>query len=819
MPYISVRHLTSTSGQHHFKLDKKQGSQQKQDDFLKTLARQRGLHSGNPGKHLLAKAIVHVATTMVVMGESYATTAGSADKRRLENNIEMAGVRSHQNNVASAVRNEIARQNAGERVAKPEHRSAFAIPADRALALNTSVSSLSRMVRSVPLRSMPQATTMTTPIPRDDVKKVELPRFVIKKIDSLNDALVSITKGGAHPFQSLMDIGSDIYSIISYKDVSHDTRKLLIQIGSVIDDIAALIPDVNFTRFPFKLTELMTKPDTPPTAEELTGLLNDVHALKSYFSQEVFPTTQAKLQKGAKTGTLTVTDRNGKSHTLPVSWYKKTNRDTQLPDGGEWKIPLRGYRASKKEMLIERDNGLYSSMDNHDFIKIKKDFYPVEFLKGQPDNAFIINSDEQATIPVERVAGSSTEWRVVFGMRSSKNKPDTTDIQWEHRLASAASSHTLELAQPDMTTGIATIEGEQYIRGNYGVYKIEYNDSIKSYVVKTGDGLDYPVSYNKNTFTWETKIVNFKSHRLTSNRFKRFDNHLKESVIKQELKRRSRSDRLRYPVQAGDMIKFQRIDYIFEADGFTELRSVNYDKYVKVMRGIKGAEQEIKFALEAIAKPHNSQVRKVISEHFAISESSITPKLINEVKNNLMALQSGILWLRRSEYSIMTLNNLPGVRGRYDGSYIPEYNKIVIYDEALKEGKSGIEHMIKHELGHHSIPDLKRPFRTTTDKMYRPRDRGENIHKSISRDERSGVTYDDGGESFMRSMKASNLDEAWETYKNDEKLRINMELYNPDSVADLTTGLAKVIHAGNIPAGDRRKKRDRMFSGTESYDV
>ena len=74
-------------------------------------------------------------------------------------------------------------------------------------------------------------------------------------------------------------------------------------------------------------------------------------------------------------------------------------------------------------------------------------------------------------------------------MRSSKNKPDTTDIQWEHRLASAASAHTLELALPDMATGIA-----KYIRGNYGIYKIEYNNGIKSYVVKTGDGLDYPVS-------------------------------------------------------------------------------------------------------------------------------------------------------------------------------------------------------------------------------------------------------------------------------------------------------------------------------------
>lgn len=152
----------------------------------------------------------------------------------------------------------------------------------------------------------------------------------------------------------------------------------------------------------------------------------------------------------------------------------------------------------------------------------------------------------QKTFPVTPV-------RPPEGAKSGTLAITDRKIQWEHRLASAASAHTLELVQPDMTTGIAAIEGEQYIRGNYGVYRIEYNNDIQSYVVKTGDGLDYPVTYNKNTFAWETKIVNFKPHRLTSSNFKRLDNHLKKSMIKQELKRRNQSNRLRYPVRAGEV--------------------------------------------------------------------------------------------------------------------------------------------------------------------------------------------------------------------------------------------------------------------------
>lgn len=805
MPYISARHLTRASGQHNFKLDKKQGNQKKQDDAINKLAIQRGLHSGNRRKKLLAEAIAFVASTMVFIGGASAVTAERSHLLRLKNNIRMADARTHQNKVARAVFNEIERQRSGGMASKPDRH---ATSSDQSLALNVLAPLPPRSARSVPLRPSVQSITTITPTPLDDVKIVKLPRYVIKKINSFNDAFASISKGGAHPFQSLITMLEDIYSLESYKEIDPNTKKTLNQIGGVIDDITALIPDVNLTRIPFKMSQMMSRSDTPPNADELTGLLNDVNALKGYIKQETFPVTHAKPQKGEKSTTMLVTDRNGKTHSLPVSWYKKN----QLPNGGEWKIPLKGYRASKKEMLIEQDNGLYSSLNNQDFIKIKKHFYPVEFVKGQPDNAFIINPNERNTLPVEREPGNSLEWRVVHGMRSSKDKPDTPNIEWEHRLASASTSHALELAVPDVTTGIATIEGEEYIKGNYGVYKIEYNNDISSYVVKTGDGLDYPISFNKDTFSWETKIMHTKAHRYTSGKFKLLDNRLKKSMIEQELRRRDVSERLRYPVSAGEVIKLQGSEYLFEADGFTELRSVSYDKYVQLMRGIKGVEQNIKFALEAIAQPDHPQVRKVISEHFAIPESAITSKLLKEVKSNLLALQSGILWLRRGEFSIMTLNNMPGVRGRYDGCYLPEYNKVVAYDIAFQEGKEAIEHMINHELCHHSITDPKHPFRTTVDSHYRPRHRGEHVHKSLSKEERAGITYDDGGENFMRRMKANNLGMAWETYDNDPKLRIRTELENPDSITDLTKGLAKVVHPQEIPAGDRRK-RNVIFGG------
>ncbi|MEG3130441.1 hypothetical protein SC171_21750 [Pantoea cypripedii] len=543
----------------------------------------------------------------------------------------------------------------------------------------------------------------------------------------------------------------------------------------------------------------MSKPNATPNAEDLIGLLNDLHALKAYMKQDSYSIKYSEHHQGKKGTTVPIVDHQGNSHNLPIRWYKKASH----PAGGEWQIPLGGYKASKKEMIVERGNDIYNSLDDRSFIKIRDEYYPVEFAKGNIDHAFIIHNNKPATIPIERVKDKTEKWRIVQGRPNKENIVTVPVIEWEHRLTSAIENPGLAIVDPDVETGIITIEDEKYIKGNYGLYKIRYNNDIGSYVVRTGDGLDYPVEYIKESFCWRTKVFNTPQHRYSSGRISKMDNNIKQAILAREIRRRELSPLLGVRVRPGEEIEINNVKYFFEADGFTQLKRVDFQKFIKIQRSVQDVQNYLISVQHLLGEPSYSGAKEILARHFGISALEVKEALTNEVKTNVQALQAGLMWLRKEDYSIMTLKNNPGQVGKYDAAYYPEINKITLFEVFFTLNRWARLHILLHELSHARILDAKQPRMSTPDYFYVKDELNIMHYAEIAKGESHRAGYEDSGRIFMKKMKASNLPQAWVKFSTNMKKRIKVLLANPDSIAGL------IVELGNaslqrLPAGDKK---------------
>jgi putative heme iron utilization protein len=530
----------------------------------------------------------------------------------------------------------------------------------------------------------------------------------------------------------------------------------------------------------------------------LIGLLNDLNALKAYMKQDGFSVRYSEHRQGKKGTTVPITDSQGRLHNLPIRWYKKAGH----PAGGEWQIPLGGYKASSKEMLIDQGNDIYNSLDDRNFIKIRDEYYPVEFAKGNPDHGFIIHKNKPATIPVERMDNQSHKWRVVQGRPGKEHISSVPAIEWEHRLISASENLGLDVADPDVETGIVTIDGDKYIKGNYGLYKIEYNNEIGSYIIRTGDGLDYPVEYKKEDFCWRTKIFNTPQHRYDSGKVSKMDNAIKQGGVAREITRREVSPLLGYRVNQGETIEINNVKYFFEADGFTQLKLADFNKFIRIQRTVQDVQNYLISVQHLLGEPSYSGVKETLARHFGISTDEVTQNLIDEVKRNVQALQAGLMWLRKEDYSIMTLKSVPNQVGKYDGAYYPEINKITLFEVFFTLNRSKRLHILLHELSHARILDAKQPGMSTPDYFY-IKDESNTMHYAeIGRGESRRAGYEDNGRVFIKKMKSNSLSEAWMKFSTNMKKRIKVLLANPDSVAGLIVELGN-ISIQRLPAGDR----------------
>ena len=651
-----------------------------------------------------------------------------------------------------------------------------------------------RHKRALPPRE-PQAAETTLPdfIP-DQVKIVKLPDVVIKKYDSWRDILSSIGRGGANPFSSLMRISLDLYSLSTMESVDKETKSLLITIGTAIDGLTALIPDVNLFRIPFKFSMMISESDKTPDADELIGLLNDVNALKAYYRQDTFsvryPESHPGQQAAGKTASVFVTDTQGKSHTLPVRWYEDPGHSA----GGTWDVYLEEYRASNKEMLVAQPGGVYKSLDERNFIKVHNHYYPVEFSAAFPETAFMIGDGNEYTIPVER---KNNEWNVINGRKKKNQAPATSGIEWEHRLLSAVSTHDLTIAEPEPTTGIAVIENKEFIKGAYGFYPVEYSNDLSSYIVKTGDGLDYPVKFDKQSQRWRIGILAPATHRYSKGWLTRAKNLSHREEINRETMRRNEDSIPLRNKQAGGALTINSKSYTLEADGLIQLRTKNPEKFRKLKVTLSDMRKYLASATNELQGEVGASAKKTLAEHFGTTEAEVNKKLIDEVKLNIQALQSALEWIERSNYSVMTLSG----PGEYDASYYPGLNKIVLHDSFYSATRMKRLHILLHESAHARIIDVNHKGMSTPDYFYVNNRMENNNYINLARSGDTKIVHydEDDGYLFTTKMRANDVKEAWRKFLGNKKKRIKILLSNPDSVAGLTMALGpRSETSGNV---------------------
>lgn len=651
----------------------------------------------------------------------------------------------------------------------------------------------SRMKRTLPPKWKYNSSPEKPSKGNDEVKITKLPNIVLKKYESWRDTLSSIGAGGASPFTSLMKISIDIHEMISNNSVDPQIRNILLSIGGAIDSLTAISPQVSASRIPFKFAALVSRPGQPLNTEDLMDLLNDINALKSLAKHDSFsvnysaPPQHAFMSGKQLTTTQTVIDQRGVAHELPLKWYKKKGAAEER----EWKVPLEEYDSVPQRMFVNQGNGIYKSLDSQNHIKLDGRFYPIEFSQGIPDNAFIVSHDAGYSVPVERVIGKNDEWQVVNQRRKGKLDTAKTRIDWEHRIISSATKqYPLDIAVPDSETGLAVIDGNNYIKGVYGFYPVEYNTDIDSYVVKTNSGLDYPVKYDKENSTWKTKILITQPHRYTSNMLKKLGNTFKKPDIKKELIRRNNSSKSD-SVKAGQEISIQGGRYIVESDGLVQLRAKNLSKYNKVILTMQDMQNHLVNSMNQISLPLHEQSRHVIAEHFGIAGHEVNSKLVEEIRNNITSLQSALLWLRSSNYSIMSLNDVAVGPAGSDAAYYSSINKIALHDSFFESTRMKRLHILLHESSHARIIDLKQPGLSTPDYFYVKNRTNNESYTQVATGNSKLVHYpDDEGYAFVNAMSATSLDQAWINFANDNSKKIKVLLNNPDSVAGLIMALA-----------------------------
>lgn len=649
-----------------------------------------------------------------------------------------------------------------------------------------------RRKRALPPRA-PQAAETTVPdfIP-DQVKIVKLQDVVIKKYDSWRDILSSIGRGGANPFESLMRIGLDLYSLSTMENVDKETKSLLITIGAAIDGLTALIPDVNLFRIPFKFSMMISEPDKTPGADELIGLLNDVNALKAYYRQDTFsvrhPENHPRQQATGKTASVFVADAQGKSHTLPVRWYEDPGHSA----GGTWDVYLEEYRASNKEMLVAQPGGVYKSLDGRNFIKIHNHYYPVEFAAAFPETAFMISEGNEYTIPVER---KNNEWKVINGRKKKNKAPVTSGIEWEHRLLSVVSTHDLTIAEPEPTTGIAVIDNKEFIKGVYGFYPVEYSNDMSSYIVKTGDGLDYPVKFDKQSQRWKVRILAPATHRYSKGWLTGVKNLSHREQVNRETMRRNEDSIPLRDKQAGEALTINSKPYTLEADGLIQLRTKNPEKFRKLKVTLSDMRKYLASATSELQGKAGASAKKTLAEHFGITEAEVDKKLIDEVKVNIRALQSAVEWIERSNYSVMTLSG----PGEYDAAYYSGQNKIVLHDSFYSATRMRRLHILLHESSHARIIDVNHKGMSTPDYFYVHGRMENNNYINLAKNGNTEMVHydEDEGYLFTTKMRASDVKEAWRKFLINKKKRIKILLSNPDSVAGLMMALGPRSWLGN----------------------
>ncbi|MEG3130440.1 hypothetical protein SC171_21755 [Pantoea cypripedii] len=248
MPGVSASQYIMSIGMHMRRKDKAQGSQREHDIYLKKIARQPGLYSGNVGRRTTAELMLNLLlrlNTIQNINTAPAITVQRADSLILQDTIQHAETQYRSYFIAQAIDREVRRTTTLDlKVRKNTPYPVVTTPTESMLTaqtgktpyqrgINTTKSVLPQDVvfnneksrRSLPERLRVLTLTTESGLIKDDVRISELPRFVIKRYGSWNDVFVSIGKGGSKPFTSLMKISDELYNLFTGKAIDAETKK------------------------------------------------------------------------------------------------------------------------------------------------------------------------------------------------------------------------------------------------------------------------------------------------------------------------------------------------------------------------------------------------------------------------------------------------------------------------------------------------------------------------------------------------------------------------------------------------------------------